>query len=150
MVAAATDVPTAFVALTDTESVVPSGRPVMTHVSSVAGLGVQLAPVDVVTAYDVTARPPSLRGADHETSALVSLVHFIAIRAVGGLGTVAAYSKTIAVLPTSSVELAVVMATTLIAYDVPLTRPVITSESSVWPDSDAPAVNGHDPPVGRW
>ena len=109
----ALDVPTAFVALTLTEIVAPRGSPVTMHVSSVAGLGVHPTPADVVTAYAETGLPPSLRGGDHEMRALESLVHFMPTTDVGALGTVAAYSKTIAVLPTSSVELAVVMATTL-------------------------------------
>jgi len=60
-------VPTAFVAVTDTEYDVPFVKPVITHDVDVDGDGVHVEPDEVDAVYDVIADPPLLAGAVHDT-----------------------------------------------------------------------------------
>jgi hypothetical protein len=83
-----------------------------------------------VTLYTVTGDPPSLTGGGHDTVAVVPEVGVN--DATTGSGARAGISLTIAVFPVIGELFAVVIATTVIWYAVPLSNPVNTYELSDW------------------
>jgi hypothetical protein len=121
----AADVPTALVAVTVNVYAVPLVRPVT--VADVAPVVVIVRPPGAaVTVYPVTAEPPSLAGAVHDTTAAVFPA--VAVTPVGTPGATDANGVTAAEAADAADAPATLVAVTVNVYAVPLVRPVTVAE----------------------